>query len=53
MGQRTEQVKGRLGAVRKATDEARAAFLSAEDRLAEIEDREARREDRRERAVKR
>lgn len=53
MGQRTEQVKGRLGAARKATDEARAAFLSAEDRLAELEDREMRRQDRREREVSR
>lgn len=49
MGRNTDAVKGRLGTVRQATDEARAAHLSAEDTLAELEDREARRAERRDR----
>lgn len=47
MGDRTEQLRDKLATVRKATDEARASGLSAEDRLTEIEERETRRASRR------
>jgi hypothetical protein len=47
MGKRAEQLRDRLRAVGKATDEARGAYVGAESRLVELEDRERRENERR------
>lgn len=48
MGTRADQMKSRLAAVRKATTEARGAYVEAEQTLTQVEDRERREADRRE-----